>query len=143
MGKRLVVCVLAFMLLFSCVQFASANSVADTQASHYLHGYTTYLFPGSSSGDIRLEYIISANSVMQSVGVSKIVVYKPDGSYVTTITGTVSNGLLGTSDAHHSGNYIYHGTPGTSYYFAVTVYAGDSTGSDSRTVTTNTVKAPA
>ena len=143
MGKRLITCVLAVVLLFSCIPLASANSMAETRASEYLHGHTTYLTPGSSSGEVRLEYVVLATRVMNYVGVSKIVVYKSDGSYVTTITGTVSNGLLGTSDAHHPGNYIYHGTPGTSYYFAVTVYAGDSTGSDSRTVTTNTVKAPA
>lgn len=143
MNKRLIVCALAFVLLFSCVPLASANSIAETRASQYLHGYTTYLARGSSSGDIRLEYIVSATGIMSSLGISQIVVYKSNGTYVTTINGSISNGLFRLADVNHSGYYIYHGTPGTSYYFVVTVFAGDSTGSDSRTVTTNTVQAPA
>lgn len=143
MKKRIAVTLLLVILLIICAIPTSASTFSQIRASKYLNSYFAMLDQGTTAGNLSLSFSVVATGKMNLVGISRINVYKANGTFVETITGTVANGLLGASDMHHSGNYTYHGTPGTSYYFAVTVYAGDSTGSDSRTVTTNTVKAPA
>jgi len=67
------------------------------------------------------------------------VIYKGLNEYVTTIYGSVSNGLQGSDIAAHAVTYAYKGTAGTDYYAKVTVFASDSKGSDSRTIITNSV----
>ena len=80
---------------------------------------------------------------MTSVGATSVKIYEEDGTLVKSVTGTSSNGLLhlhtGAGFAHA---YVFdEAVSGESYYAEVTVYAGNSTGSDSRTVTTRVVEA--
>ena len=85
---------------------------------------------------------VMASGKADEVGVSSIKIYKSNGSYVTTITGTTNNGLLDTNVGTHRSTYTYEGTSGVSYYAEVTVYAKIGSDSDSRTVKTGTAKAP-
>ena len=75
---------------------------------------------------------------MSTLGASAIRIYKSDGTYVTRILGTTSNGLLKNNAASLSGSYTYQGSSGTSYYAVVTFTASNSSGSDSRMITTST-----
>ena len=86
-----------------------------------------------------------AEEIAQDVfhtALEKIVVYKSDGSYVKTITGTTSNGLIRSNSSLHLDSYEFSVTSGVSYYAEVTVFAKVGTEYDSRTITTSTVKAP-
>lgn len=78
---------------------------------------------------------------MTKIGVSTIKIYELDGDRITTIYGTTRNGLI-TSGSSIAGTYTYEGTPGSYYYAEVTVFAENETESDSKTITTNTIKAP-
>lgn len=71
------------------------------------------------------------------VGVSKISVYKGDGTFVTSVNGTVSNGLLVKGLKVHAGDYTYYGETNEVYYMELTMYAERDGGSDSRQYTTN------
>lgn len=141
MKKRLPALFVVMALLISCCQLAIASDV-QLHASEYLSRYTVALGPGDEKGEVKLGFSILATDTMTQLGISQVEIYKSNGSYVTTIYGNSTNKLLGSSTEHHSGSYIYKGVSGTSYYAKVTVYAKDSTGSDSRTVTTATAKAP-
>lgn len=141
MKKRLPALFVAIALLISCCHLAGASDI-QPRASEYLSAYTVALGPGDNSGEVKLAFSVLATGKMTQMGISKVEIYKSNGSYVTTIYGNTTNKLLGSSTEHHNGNYIYNGVSGTSYYAKVTVYAKDSTGSDSRTVTTATAKAP-
>lgn len=141
MKKRLPALLVVIALLISCCQLAIASDV-QPYASEYLSRYTVALGPGKNSGEVILAYSVLATDTMTQLGISKVEIYKSNGSYVTTIYGNSTNKLMGYSTEHHNGNYIYTGTSGVSYYAKVTVYAKDSTGSDYRTVTTATAKAP-
>lgn len=132
---------IATALLISCCQFAIASDI-QPYASEYLSAYTVALAPGDNSGEVRLAFSVLATGKMTQLGISKVEIYKSNGSYVTTIYSNSANKMLGYSTEHHNGNYVYSGVSGTSYYAKVTVYAKDSTGSDSRVVTTATAKAP-
>ena len=80
---------------------------------------------------------------MTSVGATSVKIYEENGTLVKSVTGTSSNGLL---ELHTAGGFAHayvfdEAVSGESYYAEVTVYAGNSTGSDSRTLTTRVVEA--
>ena len=142
MAKRLCSFVLMLSLLFSCCGSALATGGAETQASPTLSRYTTSLTAGTKSGQVKISYTVSAWSTASVIGVSAIKIYTSNGSYVTTITGSTSNGLLSSNINKKNGTYTYSGSSGTSYYAMVTFTATVNGTSDWKTVTTNTAKAP-
>ena len=129
--------VLALSTLNGTVVYAST-----LRASPTLNAYSAIITKGSSTGKIVITYDVAANTIADSVGVSSMKIYKSDGSYVTTITATSLNGFTDSGVMSHRNSYTYTGTSGTSYYAEVTVFATIKGVTDSRTVTTNTVKAP-
>lgn len=141
--KRIISSILALIMMFALSCGATAVSDRPTpMASPTLAEYNVALKAGTSSGELKVVYDVTASKLADLVGVSSIVIYKSDGSYVTTITGTTGNGLIVSSNFGHAGSYAYLGTSGTNYYAKVTVFATIGSVSDSRTITTSTVKAP-
>lgn len=132
------------ILLFSVSMMASAFAATYfPNASYYLSNYSATADTGRS-GSVIVNFNVNATRVMDSVGASYIVVqeysngtWKGVGSYF----GSASNGMLASDTNSYVGSIAYIGTAGKQYRALVTVYAGKSTGSDSRTVTTNTVTA--
>lgn len=132
--------ILIVVLLFSVL---ASSASAQTEASYYFNTYSATLRQGSSSGKINLSYsVVSCAGTMNSIGVSKIQVYKSNGTLYKTIYGSTSNGLLTSSSLAAAGTYSISCVSGTSYYCLVTVYASNSSGSDSRTIQTGTVTCP-
>lgn len=141
MKKRVASALLAVVVVMCSCSPAHA-AVVQPRASAYLSRYIATLSEGTASGQLDIAFSVTASGVMTKVGVSRIDIYRANGSFVTSISGSTANGLLTSSSMHHSGTYTYNGISGISYYAKVTVYAGNATGSDSRTITTFTVKAP-
>lgn len=105
--------------------------------------YSAKITQGATgTGKLIISYDVSANTEAKEVGVASIKIYKSNGSYVTTITGTTRNSLIATNTERHRSYYTYTGITGTEYYAIVTVTAtiGDKT--DSKDYTTNTETAP-
>jgi hypothetical protein len=78
---------------------------------------------------------------MTSIGVSRIDVYSSDGSFVKSVNGSTSNGLLASGTSIHSGTHTIKVSSGQRYYLEVTFIAKNSLGSDSKWTTTNTATA--
>lgn len=76
-----------------------------------------------------------------AIGVASIVIYKSDGSYVTTIKGSTANGLISFNTDRKNGSYTYKGTSGVSYYAVVTITATAGSETDNKTITTNRAQA--
>ncbi|MCI9264265.1 MAG: hypothetical protein HFF06_06790 [Oscillospiraceae bacterium] len=127
-----------FVLSMCCVGAAAA----EARASSTLTLFTASASKGNNSGEVKISYDVQTNTPADKVGISSIAIYKSDGSYVTTVTGTTGNGLVRTGAYRHKSTYVYTGTSGTSYYAVVTGFATIGSDSDSRTVTTSTIKAP-
>lgn len=142
MRKRIVQILLVFAIVVASLPDVYASGDVTPYASNYLNRYLVTLVSGDSSGEVVLSFSIRGMDKMSLLGVSKVEIYRSNGVHVTTIPGNTTNGLLGSSVAYHSGMYTYRGAAGASYYAVVTVYASNSSGSDSRIVTTNTAKAP-
>ena len=133
--KRIISMAFCLILMVSLFSFPAK---ASTYASDYLRSYDASLSTGSCSGQISLSFSASAYDSMSSIGVSSIAVYTAEGSYVKTISGSTSNGLLASRSYSHDGTYSISVTPGQEYYLRLTFVARDSYSGDSKSYTTNT-----
>lgn len=143
--KRIFALALGMVMTISCILGTAATaSAADAgvMASFTLSDYSAVLKAGTKSGEVRISYDVTSSKPADSVGVSSIVIYRSGGSRVATITGTTANNLVCAPGSSNMGTYSYIGISGTSYYAEVTVFATIGSVTDSRTVTTATVKAP-
>lgn len=131
--------VLAIITTIFIYPTASASTL---RASPTLSSYGVVLTKGEDSGQIIITYDVLSNSIAESLGVSSMKIYKANGTYVTTIYASSLNGFTTSGTMRHRASYTYTGTSGTYYYAEVTVFATIDGVTDSRTVTTNTVKAP-
>lgn len=140
-AKKMALVFTSLVLLIASLCQAVAAIEVSPRASQYLDGYGAYLYQGDTSGAVRVEFTVSANEKADRVGVSKLSIYKGDGTYITSVTGTVANGLLKEGVKTHMGEYTYYGEPNEVYYMVLTMYAGFKGGSDTRLYTTNQCRA--
>lgn len=137
MKKRFLSFALMTALVLSLCGWAAV--AAETRASETIKLFTASATAGNNKGEIKIFYDMQATATADKLGVSSIVIRKADDSYVTTITGSVSNGLIRTDAARHRSSYTYKGDPDTSYYAVVTGFATIGSDSDSKSVKTNAV----
>lgn len=142
MRTNIRVMIALFLVIVLSVGVLSYPAFAATQASDYIISYSVGLSQGTSNGQLKLRYSIIGPGNMDTIGVSKIVVYKSNGTKYRTIYGTVSNGLLEQNTFSLFDDYYFTVATGYSYYCQVTFYSGKDGGYDTRTVTTSTVAAP-
>lgn len=139
--KRIFSAFLLCAVLLSCCVGAFAGTGNEVQSSNILKTYSATASTGDNSGEMNIKYSVTATQVSNSVGVSTIKIYKADGSYVTTISGSTNNGLLARNAKSKNGTYVYKGTSGVSYYAIVYFAATANAETDVKNVTTNTAKA--
>ena len=135
--KRFAVTLLALALAVTCafgVAIAATESGISPRASLTITSTSVASYTGDNKGEVDFDYIIIPTRSADKLGVSSIVIHKPDGSTVT-ITGITSNGLVG-SGIIHAGTYTYKGVAGQSYYADITLFSTIGSNSDSRTITT-------
>ena len=144
--KRFLATILTVFTLFSMAAmpvtaFASGpdDNGVSVISSDYLSSYNVYAKKGSSSGKMDVTFMVRSPVRATKIGVSQIEICKASGAHVTTIFGSTSNGLLAANTTIHGATYTFTGTPGTEYIAKVTLYAADSSGSDSRLIITNSV----
>lgn len=143
MKNKLFTIALSLVIAFSvCSEVAMAGTSDALRSSPTLFRYSAIAAQGSSSGKVVITYDVTANTEADSLGVSQMKIYKSDGGFVTTIYPTSLNNFKASNTVRHRSSYTYTGISGTYYYAEVTVFATIDGVTDSRTVTTNTVKAP-
>lgn len=132
---------LGFLVSVVLICITGTQAYAQTRASDYIKGYSVSAQQGAYCGQVNIKCDIRANCAVPRIGVQEIQIFQSDGSYVTTIQGTISNGLIAPkSSVAHIVTYTYKGVPGTSYYAKVTLCAGTSSDYDTRVVRTQTVE---
>ena len=141
MMKRTISFVIVFTFCFvDCIATASASTITPMD-SPTISVQNASVSAGRNSGEIRIDFNISARGNASTLGASLIKVYNRNGSLVRTAIGTTSNGML-SSGSRYRGSYTYTGSSGTSYYAVVTFFAKVGTKTDSVNVTTTTITAP-
>lgn len=133
---KVILFILIMAMALSTVAFA-----AEARASEYIRSTTTYI--SASNGVVTVDFRIYATGVMTDIGVKKVEFYTESGSLVKTCSYTSSaySYMMTSGTYTYYESVTYNGTAGTSYYAVVTFYAGNSTGSDSVTDTTDVVTA--
>lgn len=146
MIKRIIpICLTVVLILSVFSTMLSANEVPSDEinASNYLNSYAATLYSEGITGQLELSYQVYAKNYMTSVGVYKIVVRNSNGTIYKTIWGSTANGLLASNAWYHCDDYTITGlVSGNTYYCSVTVIAENSSGGDTRTVTTSLVTCP-
>ena len=141
MSKRIISILIIVSMLTAAMPFAVVN--ADSRASNYINSCYASLSSGSSSGELKVTYSVTAPvSGITRLGIIAIFVYHPDGSIARIISGSTANGLIRTSGTIARGTYTIDLDPGESYYCNIRFIAENASGSDTPLYTTNTATTP-
>lgn len=134
---------LSLLLAAVLISITVCSAVAQARASENISNYSANAVQGDSRGEIHIDFSVRAPQSFSKLGALKIVIYKANGDYITTIWGSTSNGLLSPQSGRvYACSYPYKGTPGTSYYAVVTICAGTAADYDIREIKTPVVRAP-
>ena len=134
-----VISVILVLSALFVISAAAAYIPPDSpDASAYISSYSVSIINGGS-GKLKVQFDITGTGTMTKIGASCIQIYKSNGTHVATIWHTDSGrgGMMGSNTPYHSDQESYTVTPG-SYYVLITFYAKNSSGWDTRTVTTGT-----
>lgn len=142
--KRATALFLTLALLTAAI--AVPAGAADSRSSLYLSAYRAWLTPVSGA-EIAVNIDVQAVGDMDDIGALSVTIFESaDGGDTWDSDGTYTSALFRELLDH--GTYLYYETPiyhegtaGYKYYAVVKVYAGDSTGSDTKTYVTETVTA--
>jgi len=142
MKKRLLSIVSAILIVSTLLStVAIATMAPPTRSSAYINAYAKTL--SASDKKLTVTYSIIGCGVMTSIGASSIKIYEKNGTAAWTVVKTFSypsdSSLRSSKTTVHASTVTYTGTAGRQYYAEIVFYAGNSNGSDTRTVTTSIV----
>ena len=122
--------VLVCSLMLACPAFA-----AEARASTQINTYTVDVTP--SSGNLAVDFYVAGNSTMTKIGCSSIKVYQKSGSSwsLQASKSESASGMTKTNATSIAKTMNFNGASGVSYKVVTTVFAENSAGRDSRTVT--------
>jgi len=123
---------------------AAMASEYKPMSSAYLSSYNAYINQ-EGNGKISINYYVYSTKTMTDVGATTILLQESADGKVWTAVASYSSSVYPHMLAHNTAmcntDVSYSGVSGRYYKAAVTVYAGNSTGSDSRVTWTPTEKA--
>ena len=138
---KIVSLVMVIAILVSVMPLVSAATV---RASDYFWCTSAQITP-TGSGNMVVEFDVTATETMKEVGTSKVVIYErqSNGTYkaVKTFTRYNTAGLIEYNTFCSVGDVSYKGTPGIKYYAVVTFYAKNAGGSETLNMTTRIITA--
>lgn len=135
-----------FLAVGLCLSVSVVPAFAGVFSSKYLDAYRAWCTP-ESKGNIAVTVDVQANYDMDEIGANRIQIYESkDGGETWQSVKVYLKSMF--PELVTSNDYIYYDTPvvfsgtvGYKYFAKVTVYAGDSTGGDSRDYSTPIVTA--
>jgi hypothetical protein len=135
MKRRLFKFISVFVVISVICSVAAVSAAA--RASDYIETYSASI--SRSGTTVTVNYAIIGTGSMTSIGASSIVIYR-NGVSVATFSYPTVSALRSSNTFTHDSNVYYTGTSGNTYYAVITFYAGNSSGSDTRTITTSSVR---
>lgn len=139
------------LLLFACIMCTTvapafaADDYGDAispQASKYILTVFAYVEAGSTTGSLNVQFNITGNGKMSSLGAMTIQVYDTNGTCVKTFNSYNTSGMMGSNQFAYASYVTYTGAKSGAYYYAVVRFkASDSTGGDSYLFTTKSAAA--
>ncbi len=139
--KRIIATILlaAFLVAaYSADIFATDTEAAEPRSSAYISGCSATLSTGTQKGEVVLNFFInSSRTDLTKIGINNIVVYRENGTKVRSVGGSFENGLLKANARSYTSSYSLILTTSESYYMVITFVAGNASGVETRTFTTN------
>ena len=135
-----------FLAVALCISVSVFPAFAGVYSSLYIDSYRAWCTP-QSKGKIAVTVDVQANYIVDELGANRIQIYESkDGGEtwksVKVYLKSIFPELVTTDDyIYYDTPVTYSGTPGYKYYAYITVYAGDSTGGDTRNYSTPIVTA--
>lgn len=128
---RIISLLFAIALLFTLSVGATVDRASD---------YIDYTFVDcfvAEGTTIYVSYAIGATNFMDELGASRIAIYEKSGSSwkIAHTFNKYDKGMITSGVGYYANTMSYSGKDNTEYKVIVTLYAMDSTGSDSRTRT--------
>lgn len=125
----------AIVLCLGIIMCATLAGATEPRASLYLNDYYVDA-TAIGDGEILFEFDVDATRTMDVVGASRILVQKKTGSNswrnMETYYPEDYPELLDYKTSSHEGSITYEGDVGETYRAQIMIYAGNSTGDDSR-----------
>ena len=140
--KRLLGVILTVSIVASLLSVAA--SAAVVRSSNYLDAYACSV---SAENNGKIEVCVEVDAIVNAteIGATEIYIYEStNGEDFTCVAEYFAEDypeMLGSGRSYYDEPIIHRGTVGKYYYAAVYVYAGNSTGGDTRAVNTNVVRA--
>lgn len=137
---KMIALVLVFALAVCPVSVMAATgdadgSIAEPQASNYIHVYSGSI--SNNGGAVTVSFSIGGTGTMSSIGAQRIVIKNSSGSTVKTFHYYTTTGMMGYNTFAHGGSVTWTGGSASAKYYAViTLYAANSSGSDTATYIT-------
>ena len=132
------------LLLLMTLPVAAATPAPDDQVDPMSSAYIsiTSVTPIGGNGQVKVNFSIVAKSPMVTLGATKVEIKNSSGTVVKTFSYTSTGGMIGYYKTAFTGSVTYTGaTSGAKYYAVVTFKATNTSGSDTRTITTGYVTA--
>jgi hypothetical protein len=141
MKKKLSV-IIAIVIVVATIAAPSALALGVLKASDFFEAYSANITKSSTA--MTISFDVGATGTMTTLGVSSIKIYTRSSStaawsLLATLTSPATTGLTGSNCSTYGSSVGYTGTAGKQYYASVTFYAANSSGSGSRSHSTNTV----
>ena len=143
--RKIISLAVSLVLLFGSISVpthASDNAEVELyRSSYYLNSYRAWLEP-QDDGVIDVIVDVQGTSYMEDIGATLIYLYESvnegkNWELVRAYASALTPSMLTHNDFLYFDTAVsYQGIPGRLYQAIVTVYAGDSTGNDSREYTT-------
>lgn len=136
-----VVLTLVISVACCCPAFAAEPRASDYIASCYAYA------SASASGSISVQVVVRSQSgkTMTEIGAKKIIVQESKNgttwTSVATLTSKDNSRFLASGSRYDRTHTVYSGTSGYQYRCIVSCYAGNSTGGDTVSYTSNAVTA--
>lgn len=126
--------ILIFIATILCVATVIIPTFA--RASDQISGYWIDIL-AARNGGIAVEFSITGTGYVNKIGVESIRVYENRGTYWSLVEYPQEDdpGMSVTNDFAHGGTIYCNGTAGVEYKVAVTVFAENDAGRDTRSKT--------
>lgn len=142
--ERNVVIRLAALILIAAMLCPIGASAVEPRASYYLDSYNAYPY-AAGSGKVQVWFHVTGVDYMDDIGSLSIQIYESTDNSNFSFVDSYNNGntpsMLGHDKIIYQSHVTYSGVAGRYYKAYVCIYAGDSSGGDTRYFWTGSVKA--
>lgn len=130
--KKFIMVLCTVILCLTCTTVAFANF----RASDQIDGYEIDISK-KGNGNISIYFLVESNNNMDSLGVESMVIDRQSGGKWVHVASydRNDNGMSRENAKRFENNVIFPGISGVKYRIAVTIFAENSSGYDSRTKT--------